>query len=160
MPRSYSDEEIASALAVVKSCKGNVVAAAKETGIPRKTLSNWARGAVHRVARPSVARLGQKKQRDLAAKCEQLAWQLAEAIPKKIKEAPLSQVATSFGIVTDKMRLLREQSTAITDNRTQIEQLVLVLSAKYKKPAEAVRADLVKIRPEMAQYVEPEAKAS
>lgn len=46
-------------------------------------------------------------------------------MPDKIAGANLAAAATSFGIFVDKMRLLREQSTVITDTRTEVAQLVM-----------------------------------
>jgi hypothetical protein len=101
-----------------------------------------------------LSHLRHEKERDLATKCEELAWKLAEAIPDKIPDAKLGHTATSFGILVDKMRLLRDESTVITDNRTQVSQLVAVLSAKYGKTPADVAADLIRIRPDMAQHIE------
>lgn len=50
----------------------------------------------------------------LSKRLEEIAWQLAEAIPGKINDAPLSQIAVSFGIVIDKLRLLREESAVVS----------------------------------------------
>jgi len=50
---------------------------------------------------------------------EDIAWQLAEAIPDKINNAPLGQTMISLGIAIDKMRLLREDSTSITESRSE-----------------------------------------
>jgi hypothetical protein len=101
-----------------------------------------------------LSHLRQEKERDLAARCEEIAWKIAESLPEKIGSAPLAAAATTFGIVIDKMRLLRDESTVITDNRTQVHQLVAVLSAKYGKSQEEVAADLIRIRPDMAQHIE------
>src|SRR5215831_14603363 len=58
----YSDEQRAQALAVLAACNGNVSAAARKTGLPRRTVSYWSnkvsdpetREQVRRVAREVV----------------------------------------------------------------------------------------------------------
>ena len=123
MRRAYSDSQVAEALAVVDACGGNVQRASKTTGVPRKTLEGWTNGRSQRVSAPEivdeVAELRHEKRGDLASKMEEVAWRLAEAIPSKINDAPLNQIALSLGIVIDKMRLLREESTAINENRAE-----------------------------------------
>ena len=123
MRRTYSDSQVAEALAVVDACGGNVQRASQTTGVPRKTLAGWVSGQVQRVSAPEVidemVELRQEKRGDLAERMEEIVWQLAEAIPGKINDAPLNQVAVSLGILIDKMRLLREESTAINENRPE-----------------------------------------
>lgn len=123
MRRVYSDDYVAEALAVVEACGGNIQRASQTTGVPRKTLEGWANGRVQRVSSPEViagmSELRKEKRGELAMKMEDIAWQLAEAIPDKIKNAPLNQITISLGIVIDKMRLLREESTAINETRPE-----------------------------------------
>jgi hypothetical protein len=76
-------------------------------------------------------------------------------LPAKIPDAKLGHTATSLGILIDKMRLLRDESTVITDNRTQVVELIAVLSRKYGKTQEEVAADLIRIRPDMTQCIGP-----
>ncbi len=108
--RSYSENEKAAALAALAANAGNVSHTARQIGIPAKTIENWSRGQVH----ADVARTGEEKKIDLADKLELVAHKLADAMDGKIADASLQQVATSFAITIDKMRLLREQSTSIT----------------------------------------------
>jgi hypothetical protein len=152
--RAYSDEDIADALATVKSLDGNLTAAAEQTGIPRQTLDDWAKGRTFRCTSAGVTATRRKKEKDLGAKCEKLAWKLADSMSEKIAGANLASAATSFGIFVDKMRLLREESTVITDTRTEVAQLVMALAQKYDKSPEEVQRDLIRIRPDMAQYLE------
>jgi transposase-like protein len=115
--RRYSDAERAEALAALDANGGNVSKTARDLGLPRKTLAEWADGHIH----SDVAELRQEKKIDLAARLEQIARQLAEAMPEKMAAASLQQVATSMGIAIDKMQLLRGQPTNISD--IAIEQI-------------------------------------
>ncbi len=108
--RRYIDDERASALAALAANAGNVEKTARQIGIPAKTLANWAKGVSH----PEAAKAGDQKKGPLADKLEEVAWKLAEAIPERIAATPLEKLALSLGIVIDKMRLLREQPTAIS----------------------------------------------
>jgi transposase-like protein len=108
--RSYSDDERASALAALDANGGDVAHTARQIGIPRKTISEWANGRVH----PDVANARLEKKECLADRLEVVARQLVDLIPEKAKDAELREVAVAFGIAVDKMRLLREQPTTIS----------------------------------------------
>lgn len=110
--RQYSDAEKAESLAALDANGGNVSKTARDLGLPRKTLAQW---AADRHIHQDVAELRQEKKIDLAARLEQIARQLAEAMPEKMATANLQQVATSMGIAIDKMQLLRGQPTNISD---------------------------------------------
>jgi hypothetical protein len=109
--RRYSDEERAAALAALAANNGDASATARQTGIPRVTIAHWAKGNVH----PSVLKDCQQKQQDMAAKLEEVAWKLVNAIPRKIKDAPLSHTATALGICLDKIRILRSDGVIAQD---------------------------------------------
>jgi transposase-like protein len=108
--RRYSDEDRANALAALSANEGNIERTASQLGIPRKTLTNWAKGTNH----PEAAELGQQKRPALADAIELVAYQLVESMPGKIPEANLRDVTVSLGIAVDKIRVLRDLPTAIT----------------------------------------------
>ena len=126
--REYSDEERAACLAALQANGGNLSQAARQCGVPRNTLRRWveeqqkappvADGATQKksgcdtVAGPSPAALVPVVSGKLADKLEAIAHQIAGVMPGKIEEASLSQLSVSLGILVEKMRLLREQSTA------------------------------------------------
>jgi transposase-like protein len=116
--RSYSDEDRATALAALDANGGNLSRTASEMGVPRTTLQEWAAG---RVAE-RVTDIRQEKKGALADRLEEIAHTLVDAIPNKVSDADLREVSTSLGITIDKMRLLREQPTAITANLTDDER--------------------------------------
>jgi hypothetical protein len=107
--RRYSDDERANALAALAANAGNVTRTARQLGIPRATLVHWADGDRH----PEAMIMGEGKRRDMAEALVGVAWQLLDAIPSKIDNAPLLQTATSLGIAIDKARLLRGEPTTI-----------------------------------------------
>ncbi len=116
--RQYTDEERSNALAALAANGGNIKQTAAQLNIPRKTLENWSRGKLH----PDVADNGHKKRGPMADALEEVAWKLIDAIPPKIRKAPLNQTAVALGISIEKMRLLREQATAISGKEMTDEQ--------------------------------------
>jgi hypothetical protein len=102
--RSYSDEQKAEALAGLDANAGNVARTARQLGLPRKTLDQWAKGRAH----PGVAKLRHQKKEELADHLEALAGRLLDAMPGKIAGASLIHLAVAVGILIDKMILLRE----------------------------------------------------
>jgi hypothetical protein len=78
--RRYSDEDRASALAALDANDGNLQRTARQVGLPRKTLAEWAKGR----ASPAVAELRHQKKGELADRFDALAHALLDAIPTKI----------------------------------------------------------------------------
>ena len=109
--RSYSDEQRAEAMAALDANGGNVKRTARETGIPGTTIKGWADGRRAHVDND----LRTQKRGDLADRLEEIAWQLAGALPDKIEGAALNHIATALGITVDKMRLLRGESGGTGD---------------------------------------------
>lgn len=108
--RRYSDEDRANALAALAANEGNVNHTANQLGIPAKTLESWAKGQRH----PEAAQLCEEKKPELADALEEVARKLADAMPGKVADAGLRDTAIALGIAVDKMRLLREAPTSIT----------------------------------------------
>jgi transposase-like protein len=113
--RRYSDEEKAAALATLDANGGNIAETQRQIGIPYRTLANWAAEERNGTMHEDVANLGNIKKIDLAQRLEEIARELADAMPDKIERANLQQVATSMAIAIDKMQLLRGAPTSITD---------------------------------------------
>ena len=115
--RQYSDEEKANALAVLAANGGDLRGTARSLGIPKSTLENW---AAQRVS-AAVSELADTKKKDLADELENIALKLVEAMPDKMQDATLQQIATSLGIAIDKMQLLRGKATERTEATSTIE---------------------------------------
>jgi transposase-like protein len=109
---SYTDDHKATALAALTANGGNLKRTAQQLGIPRTTLAGWANG--HHVS-AEVAKTRHQKERCMAEKLEELAHKVVDLMPSKLEAATLSQCAVALGIIIDKMRLLREESTAINE---------------------------------------------
>jgi len=108
--KRYTEEGKAVALAAYAANENNAARAAKFTGIPRQTILSWVNGTG---VNETIAKNSSLKKGELADRLEALAHKLAEAMPEKIEEASLQQVATSLGIAVDKMQLLRSKPTEI-----------------------------------------------
>lgn len=115
--RRYSDEEKAEALAALDANDGDVRKTARSLAIPYTTLREWVTHQQH----DAVTNIRTQKKSDLAQRLEEIARELADAMPDKIQAANLQQVATSMAIAIDKMQLLRGAPTSISD--IAIEQI-------------------------------------
>lgn len=120
----YPPEQKAHVLALLDANNGNVLRTAEQTGINRSTIQYW-------IANESrYANLQQQKVIDLAAKAELNANLLADSIHSHdLDSASLSQKATAFGIMVDKMQLLRGQPTSITETVEKHDLTVILQSA-------------------------------
>ena len=125
--KRYSDESKAEALAVLEANGGNSKRTARDTGIPQTTLRNWREGRGTSAVSSSTRT---QKKTELSEKLEEVAWRLTNAItPEMIGKASLVQIMTGLGIVIDKMRLLRGESTSISESR-RIDEVRSRLEAK------------------------------
>lgn len=106
--RQYSDEEKANTLLALDANRGNLSLTAAETGIPLTTIQTWRDGGVSR----AVTELRNGIREPLADRLEALAHKCLDVLPGKIDTATASQIAFTLGMSVEKMRLLREQSTA------------------------------------------------
>ncbi len=133
--RQYSDQDKATILAARDANGGNVSRSARETGVPRKTLEDWAKG---RSVADDVAEIRQEKRLELAEKLDFIAHRLADNMTEeKMKSGSIVQIATSLGITIEKAQLLKGQPTSIAG--TPLEGL----TADDKRALrEAIRRDL------------------
>src|SRR5690625_3701249 len=132
--RRYTDADRASALAALDANEGNLSKTSRNLGIAVSTLQRWIKDRA-----ADLSDLRKEKKADLADKLEHVAHKLVDAMPEKLSEATLQQVATSLGITIDKLRLLREESTAIEEVRTSDakQRLVDRLKKLHESPPEA-----------------------
>lgn len=116
----YSDAFKAEALAALNANGGNVMRTANELDIPRKTLEGWRDGVGTRALSADDRH---QKRGDLADRLEVIAWKLVDGIEEAdISKASLVQKTTAFGILCDKMRLLRGEATSIHEDR-KVEEI-------------------------------------
>jgi len=145
--RHSSDEEKAACLAAWKAC-GNVSKAADECGVPRSTLQRWIKelGDVPKPVDPSPARLAaavEKETQDLLAKLDDVAVKIVEKMGSRIENATLPQLAMAFGIVIDRARLLRGESTVNVNVRPDLSRLTNDELNELDRLAAAARGDRV-----------------
>jgi hypothetical protein len=109
--RTYTDTERAEALAALDSNNGNVEHTAQQLEMPRKTLEEWAKG---RGVTAAVEELRVLKRGELSDKFEALAHTIVDSVtPEDIAKASLRDKTIAVGILTEKVRLLRDQPTVI-----------------------------------------------
>lgn len=109
--RRYSDDERANAVAAVAANGGNINGTAAKLGVPEKTLENWVKSVVH----PESAIVGEQKKPLLADQFESIATKLVGIADRKAEDLNAKDAMIAAGVAVDKMRLLRGQSTAITE---------------------------------------------
>lgn len=129
--QGYPIEQRAQVLAMV-AASDSVGAVARDTGIPHQTIRTWI------AQQDRYAELRTVKAASLDQRLEQTQSLLLDAIPGKISDATLAQTATAFGIVTDKLQLLRGQPTSI-NLEVNVEELTVILESAI----EAVDGELL-----------------
>jgi len=122
--RDYSLEQKAEVLALFDANEGNLKRTASETGIDPATLRYWIRN------RDKYKQIQPQKIIDLATKSELNAHLLADSIANHdLENATLASKATAYGIMIDKMQLLRGLPTSITESVERQELTVILESA-------------------------------
>ena len=111
--RRYDDKFRASAIVALEATgypqtEGGLSQTARNLNIPLATLHGWYT-AEHN---PPPTELRNEKKHDLIVELEKVAYLLVQAIPGKIQDATLQQIATSMAIAIDKMQLLTGQPTS------------------------------------------------
>lgn len=119
-PVAYTEEEKASALAVLKVNGGNVAKTADVLGIPRTTLISW-RDSVRKLS-PATKELRAEKNEAIAARFEALVDQLLGVVEVKADDMNGRDAMLAAGVATDKMRLLRDETTEIVGGQSPEER--------------------------------------
>jgi transposase-like protein len=106
--RSYSEDEKASALALLDGNGGNVFRTARQLDMPRATLQEWRDG---RGVNADVLTRRQGKKAELSARYESLVHDVLDVLtPAKLKDAGVRDLAVVVGVFTDKMLALDGES--------------------------------------------------
>lgn len=110
--RSYTEAEKAAALAFLDSNGGNVSRTSRETGIPRKTLTEWRDG---RGVNEDVATSRQENARTLEALFEEVTRAYLEHAlgPDAVAITTSKDAVTAAAIAFDKLQLIRGKPTGI-----------------------------------------------
>lgn len=109
--RQYSDNDKATALAVLDANGGNVSKTARETKIPPSTITEWRDGRIHE----DVTEIREVKRSELSDLFEAIAYKyLTRASDDTaIKSTTGKDAIIAAATATDKMRLLRGLPTEI-----------------------------------------------
>lgn len=152
MSRGYTEREKARALALVKTNGGNVQRAAREAGVPRKTVGDWVEG---KGVSQEAKRMSEQPEvtKELAAKFKQLAHLALDAItPEKLAKASLKELALAAAIFTDKNQLLTGSPTQIVGTEQLSTRLDAVALKAYEKAiARGERVTLAEVKQRMAE---------
>jgi hypothetical protein len=152
--KRYSDEEKSAALAQLQSSRRTIRSAAREMGIPRGTLQDWASG---KKLGPTVAQQFGAVRDTMSARLEDIAYQIIDAIPAKIEEASLRDLGATLAVVIDRMRLLREEPTAITESINRKEMLERLIDRTMEQFPGITRQEVIEIirdiRPEALKFL-------
>lgn len=133
--RRYSDDDRASALAALAANGGNLARTSAALGIPEATLRQWATGKRH----PEAVQMSDQKKAPLADAIEGIARQIADSLPGKLPDADLKDASIAFGVLIDKMRLLRGEPTSIDEQRDSAR--LAEFRKRYGNPAADAAAD-------------------
>ncbi len=155
----YSEEEKIAALEAVNLCGGNVTEAARLTGLERETIRQWSIG--NGVSETAFAEFAAKKQGQLTAKLRALVTRLADALASedKIESARYGELNAAFGTVFDKIRLIDDRPTAITENRNdaalreKAEAILAALLPEYEFDRALALAAMRESAPTLSEYV-------
>lgn len=112
MRMAYSEDFIANALAALTANGGIVNRTARELGIAESTLRFWKnRTSDNETRRGAIAESYEEKKADLADLMEGIVRQALGLLPGKLPEASVRDLVGAVHVGTDKMRLLRGEST-------------------------------------------------
>ena len=116
--REYSSEDKARAYVVLTSNEGNLKRTARDTGIPEPTIRRW-RNEWESGGPPSLASL-EEAVTDMVAQAEKIQDLALQRIKERLEsddvkqQGTLPQLATVYGIVTDKLDRARGIGTTST----------------------------------------------
>lgn len=136
--RTYTPEQRAEALQLYET--QGPKRAAKETGIPRNTITTWAqtagvsssRASKTRAASDALSADAANRRAAAALKAITLADKLLDILSERVADEsddiPVKDLAIMFGIMADKHRLLTEMDTA-SDSYAAVDAWLLHLTA-------------------------------
>ena len=157
--RTYTDEEKAAALEALNLCGGNYAETERAIGVPAETVRLWAKGVS--VSDAVYADYAAKKAGRATAVVRALNARLADALfdETKIEAARYGELVTAYGVTFDKLRLVDEKPTAITESRNaaelrkEAEAALALLLPDYNFDKAAALAAMKEIAPTLSEYV-------
>lgn len=112
---NYTDTQKSAALIAYDICDDNAEAAARWCkehngfSVSHDQILRWVKGVA---IAPETRELATRLKGELADKFEDIAHKCVDMLPGRLEETGAKDLATIAAIATDKMRLLREQSTS------------------------------------------------
>lgn len=118
---TFTDEERADAVALYylrggPEQKGALTATANHLNIWPNTLRRWETGE----SNPPPNKLVTKKKGDISDTIESMLWDILAEMGLSVSEATFQQLATAFGILFDKLQLLRGGPTENINQRVMV----------------------------------------
>lgn len=135
--RKYSKADKGAALAVHAAEGGNTKRTSRVTGVPERTVGNWAEG---RGVDEEVKQEAEQAKEGMADRLEKLVHKCLDLLPGKLENASARDVAGVMHIAVDKRQLLMGQPTAINETLAltpEQKQRIAALRARVPAPAEA-----------------------
>jgi transposase-like protein len=126
----YTEAQRAEALAVLKSNNGNLSRTERETGIPKGTLLYWRNNSTY----AAPIEMQTQKTESLRGELESVAYRLVRKLAERLNDtdAGVQQLATSLGIVIDKLQLLdgkpTERTAVVNESLTDDERSARIAS--------------------------------
>jgi hypothetical protein len=151
---TYTDQDKAAALAYLQSKGWRIAEAARDLGMPNGTLRGWAAGEW---LPPAVREKYRVIKEGLSSKLENIAYQLIDGIHDTIPKASLKDLGATLAVVIDKMRLLREEPTAISesmDRRAMLERLIERTMEQFPGMTREKVIDIIRdVKPEAIKFL-------
>lgn len=122
--QDYSLQRKAEVIALVDANGGNVLQTARDTGIPHQTIRHWM------IDRNRYSEFEEQSRGNLDVKMDKTVHRLINSIyDHDLDNASLAAKATAFGVVFDKLQLLRGQPTSITETVESGDVIVILAQA-------------------------------
>lgn len=140
---AYTNEQKEAALVALAANGDNYAKTAKDQNVTERQLRRWSKGD-H--VPPEMSENVRLIKTTLADRAEVIAGKLLGRVEATIDTATIMQAATSFAIMVDKMRLLREEPTSISASMRSLtpEQLLDEINAIIAAPDEDPRLTLIR----------------
>lgn len=110
--REYTDTDVAAAISWYEASGNKLRETARKFGVPVPTLQKW----VRRDRRPVDVSVVDTVKKELADMAEDFLRSLLPKMESCAEDAPLKDQAVAFGIVSEKMQLLRGKPTGINEH--------------------------------------------
>lgn len=148
MCRTYTNEQKSLALVAYTLCNHNATATARycaanhDFNVSADQITRWTRGISISADSADDA---EHLKKSLADRAEAMAGKLLDRVEATIGTGTLMQASTSFAIMVDKMRLLREEPTSINASMRSLtpEQLLDEINAIIAAPDEDPKLKIV-----------------